>query len=265
VQTGLEFADLDVVRAYRHRADYPAALYDHLLTLTPGHTRLLDLGCGPGKLAAGLAPAFTEVVAADPSRPMLDVARDLHAAGHPNIFWVEATGEALRLDEPLDLVVAGASIHWMDPAIVFPKLHGALRQNGVLAVIGGDGPAAAEWLPAWQAVCENWITRFGGTWNDVSYRQRMSAHESWFEVEGERSFESRSIQPIEQLIEAQHSRATWARSTMGDAAQAFDNDLRDALASHAMDGAVEFTVRCQVTWGRPRAASSAGTPAGSAR
>lgn len=64
--TGAEFEDEDVVTAYIHRPDYPPALHRRLLELSPGRTRLLDLGCSPGKLARALAPRFTEAVAVDP-------------------------------------------------------------------------------------------------------------------------------------------------------------------------------------------------------
>ena len=46
--------------------------------LTARH-RVLDLGCGPGMLARGLAPFVGEVVAMDPSPEMLAVARTLAA------------------------------------------------------------------------------------------------------------------------------------------------------------------------------------------
>ena len=58
VNTGAEFLDEDVARAYAHRTDYPPALHARLLELTPGRGRLLDLGCGPGKLGRGLAAQF---------------------------------------------------------------------------------------------------------------------------------------------------------------------------------------------------------------
>jgi ubiquinone/menaquinone biosynthesis C-methylase UbiE len=249
---GQLFADPDVVRAYRHRADYPPDLYLALRDLSPARQLALDLGCGTGKLAIGLADHFAQVIAADPSQPMLDAARQANNRRHDNIEWACATGEALSLTKPPDLVVAGASIHWMDASVVFPKLARALQPEGMLAIIDGDGPSQADWHPVWQAALGRWIIRQGGAWNDDAYRERVTAHEAWFDVMGQASFERSVIQAVDDLIEAQHSRATWARSILGEAAQAFDADLRRALMPFAKGGVVEFTVRSRVTWGRPR-------------
>lgn len=253
INTGAEFADPDVVRAYARRTDYPAALHARLLELTAGRERLLDLGCGPGKLARALAGRFGQVLAVDPSPAMLRLGQELDGGAHRNIAWIEATAEAVRLEAPLDLVVAGASIHWMSPAQVFPKLAAALPEPGLLAIIDGDGPAQAPWIEAWRAVIVDWVERLGGVWNGPAHRALTSAYEPWFDRHGAETFTASVEQPIEDLIEAEHSRATWARAKMGELAGAFDADLRAVLARHARDGAVRFEVESRLAWGRPRA------------
>ena len=63
------------------------------------------------------------------------------------------------------------------------------------------------------------------------------------------------FQKIQDLIEAEHSRATWARARMGaESAEAFDADLRAVLEPAATAGEVEYVVRSTITWGRPRPA-----------
>ena len=250
--TGAEFADEDVVRAYVHRTDYPPALHDRLLDLAPGRERLLDLGCGPGKLARALAPHFTEALAIDPSRAMLALGRQLDAGAHPNIRWIEAAAEDVRLDAPVDLVVAGASLHWMEPGRVFPELARVLTADGIMAVIDGDGPAQAPWIDAWRAVIVDWVGRLGGVWNDAAHRNRMTRHEPWFDVTGREVFSAPVVQPIEDLVDAEHSRATWTRARMGERASAFDADLRAVVAPFAVEGTVSFDVRSTMVWGRPR-------------
>ena len=66
-----QFQDEDVVGSYVYRPDYPAILYARLLGLMPGRRTVLDLGCGPGKIARALARHVKEVLAVDPSPAML--------------------------------------------------------------------------------------------------------------------------------------------------------------------------------------------------
>lgn len=250
--TGAEFQDADVVRAYAHRTDYPPALHARLLELTPRRGRLADLGCGPGKLARVLAPSFDEVLAIDPSAEMLRLGQELDGGANANIRWIESLAEDAPLEGPVDLVVAGASLHWMDAPRLFPKLVAVMAEGGVVAIVDGDGPAQAPWIDAWREVIVDWVGRMGGVWNGGAHRARTTAHEPWFETLGSEVFSAVVRQPIEELIEAEHSRATWARAKMGKLAAAFDDDLRRVLAPYAEDGAVMFTVESRLVWGRPR-------------
>jgi len=254
--TGAEFEDEDVVAAYVHRPDYPPALHPRLLELIPGRERMVDLGCGPGKLARVLAPHFDDVLAVDPSAAMLRLGQALDAGRRPNIRWLQTRAEDAGLDAPIDLVVAGASLHWMDPTRVFPKLARAMTPDSVLAIVDGDAPTDAPWIEAYQGVIVGWVERLGDTWNGPVHRERMARHDPWLEVHGREAFTVQVRQPLESLIACQHSRATWARSKMGALADAFDADLRAALAPWAEEGAMTFEMRSSLVWGRPRAVAA---------
>jgi len=249
----VEFEDADVAAAYVHRPDYPAALHARLLALTPGRGAVLDLGCGPGKLARALAPHVARVTAVDPSEAMLDLGQTLDAGAHPNIAWTQEFAEDLVLaDGALDLAVAGASIHWMDPAVVFPRLARALAPGAPLAIVDGDRPSEAEWLAAYDEVIQGWVTRLGGAWNGPAHRALMHAHDPWFDVAGEDTFTAEVRQSVEDLIACEHSRATFTRAAMGDLAEPFDADLRAVLAPRARDGVLSYAVTSRLVWGRPR-------------
>ena len=247
------FEDSDVVRCYRHRAPYPAALHDRLFELAAAGGRLLDLGCGPGKLARALAGRFAAVDAVDPSAAMLAEARALDDGAHPNIRWIEARAEDAPLAGPYDLVVAGAAIHWMDHGRVMPMLARALCPGAPLALVDGDGPAEADWLQAYQDVIVRWVERGGRRWRDAAHTALVTAHLPWFDTDGTERFTAEVRQRVEDLIAAEHSRATWARSRMGAEAASFDADLRRALEPFAHRGEVVYRTRATLAWGRPRA------------
>lgn len=252
MNTGSEFADEDVVSAYVHRTDYPAALYDRLLDLSSRRGSLLDLGCGPGQVTRRLALHFQQVTAVDPSAAMLRLARSLPGGEAHNIGWINATAEDAAFEPHIDLVVAAASIHWMDPPRLFPRLAQTLAPDGVMAILGGDGPAEAPWIEAWRGAIVDWVGRMGGVWNGAEHRARVAAHQPWFDVAGRETFTAPVTQAVDDLIEAEHSRATWARAKMGDRAAGFDADLRAVLAPYAEDGQATFIVSSTLAWGRPR-------------
>ena len=252
-----EFEDADVVACYVHRPPYPEALHARLLELMPQRGRVLDLGCGPGKLARALAPRVDQVIAVDPSAAMLDLAQALDAGANRNIAWTHARAEDLVLAPEIHLAVAGAAIHWMDPAVLFPKLAAALAPGAPVAIVEGDGPSEAAWLEAYMAVIKAWVARVTGrAWQDASHRALMSAHDPWLDVQGRETFSATIRQSVEDLIACEHSRATWARARMGASAQAFDADLRAALSPWASDGVVEYEVQTRLVWGWARPAPS---------
>lgn len=249
-RTGEAFDDADVAACYACRPPYPPELYRRLLELASGRGRLLDLGCGPGKLAIGLASHFERVIAVDPSEPMLRVARKL-GAGHENIEWVRARAEETTLDGPFDLAVIGAAIHWMRPEIVMPKLKHALRPGAPLALVNGDEPSDAAWIDAYRAHLIRWVERGGGTWRNPV--RTAPAHLDWIDVQSRESFSSEVDQTVDGLIETEHSRATWSRAAMGtEAASAFDGELRGILQPHAVAGRIRYRVDAALVVCLPR-------------
>lgn len=253
---GAAFDDADVAAAYIHRPDYPAELYRKILALQPGRRRALDLGCGPGKIAIRLADDFAAVDAIDPSAPMLDVARTLGAA-RTNIDWRLGMAESAPLTGPYDLVTAGASLHWMEHSIVFPRLFEAMAPGGLVAVISGDEAPLRAWDGLWERFLTDWLRRVGQT-PDWSGRKVVAAlHEPWMDILGRESVIHTVRQTPADFAAAQHARATWTRSRMGEGVAAeFDEDLCKRLKPFENDGLVSFEVTCSVVWGRPRTTAS---------
>jgi SAM-dependent methyltransferase len=251
---GAVFGELDVARCYAHRPPYAPALYDRLLQVVRGRERAVDLGCGPGKIALELAPHFREVIAVDPSGPMLEAGREL--SDRSNIDWRETTTEALELDAPVDAITIGAAVHWMDHPVVFPKMARWLGDDGVLAILGGgggSGVAVAPWGDSWLEFLKAWLARVGQEYNRASFVAAGEAYMSWMDIAGREDFAFTFEQPVEDFVAAQHSTATFARAKMGEALAAeFDADLLRVLEPAAETGILRFEVQSSLVWGRPR-------------
>ena len=245
------FDDADVARCYAHRPPYAPALYEFLLELAPQRRVLVDLGCGPGKIAAALADRFETVVAIDPAAAMIDTARALHAGRHPNIAWRQARGEDTELPGTIDLVTAGTSIHWMAHDVLFPKLA---ERTKLVGVVTGDAPPDPPWQEEWRAAMTHWLARLHNeTYDEPAFVAEGRRFEPWLDIAGRETFTFSFHQSVEDYIACQHSRASWTRTRMGEALSAqFDRDLDTVLRPWAQDGRLKTDLISELTWGAPR-------------
>ncbi len=255
------FAQADVVASYYARPPYAPALYARLLALTPGRARALDVGCGPGKVARVLADHFGEVTALDPSAPMIETGRREDAGRHANIRWTLARAEDFEDDAGFDLVTAGSSIHWADPAVLFPKLA---RWTRLLAVLNNDpifpDPPPPCGHEAWVDFLTEWCARTGrlapSAWRlpQAERPPQPAPHEAWMDVGGRQRFAFVFRQSVEDFVASCHSRVSWPRQAMGEAlAQAFDAALDALMRPCAQGGLLELDIVSELTWGRPLA------------
>jgi SAM-dependent methyltransferase len=104
-------------------------------SLVPGHaTRVMDIGCGLGGFAAGLAAPGREVVGVDLSPEM--IARARHAGRDtPGLSFLCA--DFLESDfgaGGFDCVVSSAALHHMDTDAAVMRMAGLLRPGGRLII-----------------------------------------------------------------------------------------------------------------------------------
>ncbi|MGW0574540.1 class I SAM-dependent methyltransferase [Streptomyces sp. NPDC002920] len=141
----------------RGRVPYAPGLADVLAEVLglDGRGRLLDVGCGPGIVALGLARLFGEIVGVDPDEGMIAeagrAAEEDGVAGKAR--WVRARAEELPAGlGTFDVVTFAQSFHWMDRELVAATVRGMLRPGGVLVHISDlkaedRSPASVEGLP----------------------------------------------------------------------------------------------------------------------
>lgn len=118
-------------------ADLGAPLLD-LLEARPGE-RILDLGCGDGRLSARVHALGCHVIGLDASLDMVQAAR-VHG-----LAVVCADGHALPFADAFDAVLSNAALHWMpEPVRVVDAVRRALVPGGrFVAEMGGFANVAA--------------------------------------------------------------------------------------------------------------------------
>jgi len=248
---GASFEQSEVVDLYPFRPPYPEAVFGKLIELAPRHGATLDIGCGPGKVSRPLTRGFADVVAVDPSEPMIALGRQLPGGQAPNLHWIRGLAEEVPLgDWRFDLTVAAASIHWMDPARLFPKLLAHAAPGHVFAAVSGDDAFEPPWQADWQDFLGRWVPAVTGKpFEPRRYDAIAGDFHGHVEVTGRQFFTAPFSQSIGDFIKCQHSRDTWAYSKLGTRTAAFDAELAELLDPHAVAGQLNYTVRTLVTWG----------------
>jgi len=112
-----------------------------------GDERVLDLGCGEGKVTAEIAACLPSgsVLGLDLSRDMIAFARECFPPEqYRNLRFVEGDMLDLPFDREFDAVFSNAALHWVaDHGRVFSGIACALRPEGrALLQMGGKGNAA---------------------------------------------------------------------------------------------------------------------------
>jgi trans-aconitate methyltransferase len=111
-----------------------------------GFERVIDIGCGDGKVTAAIASTVPDgtVTGIDNSPEMIGFARQYFPTTlHPNLTFVQMDARYLTFFEEFDLVFSNASLHWLsDHRPVLAGIERCLVNGGrVVLQMGGKGNA----------------------------------------------------------------------------------------------------------------------------
>lgn len=133
--------------------------------------RLLDVGCGPGSITAGLAKYVGEVVGIDVEASVLETAREL-TAGVPNLSFEEASVYTLPYEDgSFDAAYAHQLMqHLADPAAALREMARVVRPGGYVAARDSDyqtmiSHPRTEGIEEWRALYTEVVRRNGADAN----------------------------------------------------------------------------------------------------
>lgn len=252
-QYAAQFSDKSVVAAYRFRPPYPPQTFDmlsRLITAIPRH--VLDAGCGTGSIARPFAEMVDSIDAIDISPAMIEMGKRLPGGDNPKINWITAGMEEAPLRAPYSLIVAGASLHWMDWYAVLPRFSHSLAPGAYLAIVDQIEQASGWSVELGDAIRRYSTNREYRPYNLVEELERRGL----FERAGEESTAWQPFsQPLREYIESIHSRNGFSRERMSpEAAAAFDEEVRRIVEPFAKNDTLQLQINGKTTWGYPLSA-----------
>ena len=147
----------DVADAYDEaRPGYPEALVDAAIErggLSAG-SRVLEVGCGTGKLTELLSGRGLIVDAVDPGPNMIEAARRRIGGAGTVRFHVARFEDVSLSAAPFAALFSATAFHWIEPAVAWRKAAASLEPGGLLALlthIGLHDERSAETEKAFRA------------------------------------------------------------------------------------------------------------------
>jgi SAM-dependent methyltransferase len=167
VTPGIELDFSAVAPTYRWRIPYFQKFFQKMAAVTKlnHESFVLDLACGTGELAAGIARYCGEVLGIDKSAEMLSSGRSLPA----NVRFLRAdlNSESISISQPASLVMIGRAIPYLDRSAVMPFLDSVAGERGAVFVCAAGLSKEVAWRPAYWALCDRYrqgkaVKGFGG-------------------------------------------------------------------------------------------------------
>ncbi|CAM3023550.1 methyltransferase domain-containing protein [Sporolactobacillus spathodeae] len=213
-----------------------------------GSGRLLDLGCGTGKLTFPLIPYFKESIGIDISSDMLQKAESqAELLGLSLSSWVRMQSEDLDpASGPYQLITSGDAFHWMDREKVLSLSYQLLAPGGALALVGQGhmlGNHSELWQQTVQTVITEWFGDKAGRPVEVQEsHEHLLARSAFKKIQSGNIYTTRK-RDIHSIIGYLYSTSGCHKEYLGNKAPQFERELTERLKEINPDGVFIEPVR----------------------
>jgi trans-aconitate 2-methyltransferase len=204
-----------------------------------GDERILDVGCGDGKVTAEIARAVPQgaAVGVDASPQMIEFAsKTFPAIKNPNLEFHVMDARKIQFVRKFDLVFSNAALHWVDDHQAF--LRGAasvLRPGGRLVVsCGGKGNAHDVFLALRPEMRLKRWREFFRKMEAPYFFHSPEEYKKWLPRFG---FKTKSIKlaPKDATYPGRVGFATWLRTTWLPYTQRVPEDFREQFIAAVVE------------------------------
>lgn len=221
---------------YRRNSSAQSQWAGELLQKIPliGTERILDLGCGDGKVTLLLRDKVPNgsVVGIDNSLQMIELAqKTFPSSQYPNLTFIRQDIRELAFDREFDLIFSNAVLHWIkDHSLILLRIAKALRENGKICFqMGGRGNASEIFeiidsmicSPPWKEYFPNFEFPYG--FYDVS------TYQSWLNQAGLKPIRIELIP--KDMIHTEDGLKGWIRTTWLPYLQQIPSSLHEKFIS----------------------------------
>ena len=167
--------DGEMMRTYR---DAYARSVDRALAVAQPTSRVLEMGCGTGIIAMGVAPHVAQVIGTDLSPQMIAVAQDkARSQGAANVEFRVADGYSQPFDDAsFDVVLLFNLLHVVEqPEALLREARRLLKPAGYL-VTATDCYAETPSLKAWSMMVGLRLLKLVGALRVVQFYKQRDLH-----------------------------------------------------------------------------------------
>src|SRR5450631_2381023 len=224
----------------RYREPYPPKFFQKVAEQISlrGDESLLDVGCGPGMLAIGVAPFVGSCTGLDPEPGMIAAARSAAAQAGVGLSLIEGRIEEFPTTQTYDVITIGRAHHWLERTPTLKVLERILAPgSGRILLCRASAVETPEtpWVKPYRKVRSAWAS------GRPEAKQHRVVPSEWFldscfSETGETSVNQLRQVTVADLIGRALSRSNTSPEVVAGGQEKFEAQIAAALEPFVRDG-----------------------------